>query len=57
LRCGVIRKNIDLLEHIQRRATEVFQGMKHLSCEDRLRELEQISLEKRRRWKDSLVAF
>ena len=28
----------DLLEHIQRRATEMIPGMEHLSYEDRLRD-------------------
>ena len=42
------RRDIDLLEHIQRRATKMTQGMEHLSYKDRLRQLEQFSLEKRR---------
>ena len=33
------RRDTDLLEHIQRRATKMIQGMKQLSYEDRLREL------------------
>ena len=42
------RRDVDLLEHIQRRATEMIQGMEQPSCEDRLRELGLFSLEKRR---------
>ena len=42
------RRDTDLLEHIQRRATKMIQGMKQLSYEDRLRELGLFSLEKRR---------
>ena len=38
-------KDIDQLECIQRRATKMIPGMKHLSYKDRLREL---GLEKRR---------
>ena len=39
------RRDMDLLECIQRRATEMIQGVEHLSSEDRLREL---GIEKRR---------
>ena len=42
------RRDMDLLEHIQWRATEMIQGMEHLSYEDRLRELGLFRLEKRR---------
>ena len=41
------RRDMDLLECIQRRATEMIHGMEHLSHEDRLRELGLFSLERR----------
>ena len=40
------RRDIDLLECIQKRATKMIQGMKHLLHKDRLRELGLFSLEK-----------
>ena len=42
------RRDMDLLECIQRKATKRIHGMEHLSYEDKLRELGMFSLEKRK---------
>ena len=48
-RCAVLyKRDMELLGCIQRRATKMIQGIKHLSYKDRLRELELFSLGKRR---------
>ena len=48
---------MELLEHIQRRTMKAIQGMEHLSCKDRLRELGLFSLEEKRLHRDLIVAF
>jgi len=51
------KKDVELLEQVQKRDTRILRGLENLSCEERLRVLGLFIPEKQRLWEDLIAAF
>ena len=51
------RKDVELLERVQRRATKMIRGLEHITNEDRLRHMGLFNLNKRKLLEDLNAAF
>ena len=52
-----LRKNIDMVDSIQRRASKLVAGLRHMTYEDRLKELNWIPINKRRLMLDLVEVY
>src|SRR5882757_7759717 len=55
--CPYLRKDIDMIERVQRRATKLIEGFRHMSYTERLSQTGLISMEKRRVRGDLIEVF